>query len=37
MTQKIPEQLEVVDEIPRNPVGKVKKHVLRETYGAARS
>ena len=37
MTQKIPEQLEILDEIPRNPVGKVMKHVLRETYGATRS
>jgi len=32
MKQKIPEQLEIVSEIPRNPVGKVMKHVLRETY-----
>ncbi len=32
MKQKIPEQLETVSEIPRNPVGKVMKHVLRETY-----
>ncbi|MEE8166484.1 MAG: cyclohexanecarboxylate-CoA ligase, partial [Myxococcota bacterium] len=37
MTQKIPEQLETLEEIPRNPVGKVMKHVLRETYGATRS
>jgi cyclohexanecarboxylate-CoA ligase len=28
-TQKIPEQLELVDELPRNPMGKVLKHVLR--------
>lgn len=27
--QKIPEQLEVVTELPRNPMGKVLKHVLR--------
>jgi acyl-CoA synthetase (AMP-forming)/AMP-acid ligase II len=27
--QKIPEQLELVDELPRNPMGKVLKHVLR--------
>jgi acyl-CoA synthetase (AMP-forming)/AMP-acid ligase II len=27
--QKIPEQLEIVDELPRNPMGKVLKHVLR--------
>lgn len=28
-TQKIPEQLVIVDELPRNPMGKVLKHVLR--------
>ena len=28
--QKIPEQLEIVDELPRNPMGKVLKHVLRK-------
>lgn len=33
MNQKIPEQLEIVDELPRNPVGKVLKQQLRETYG----
>jgi acyl-CoA synthetase (AMP-forming)/AMP-acid ligase II len=27
--QKIPEQLELVGELPRNPMGKVLKHVLR--------
>jgi acyl-CoA synthetase (AMP-forming)/AMP-acid ligase II len=27
--QKIPEQLEIVDALPRNPMGKVLKHVLR--------
>jgi acyl-CoA synthetase (AMP-forming)/AMP-acid ligase II len=27
--QKIPEQLELVSELPRNPMGKVLKHVLR--------
>ena len=32
MKQKIPEQLGTVTEIPPNPVGKVMKHVLRETY-----
>ena len=32
-TQKIPEQLEVVDVLPRNPGGKVLKHELREQYG----
>ena len=30
MVQKIPEQLEVVSELPRNPTGKVLKHELRE-------
>ena len=33
MNQKIPEQLEIVDELPRNPAGKVLKQQLRETYG----
>ncbi len=32
MVQKIPEQLEVVDVLPRNPTGKVLKHELRSTY-----
>ncbi|MBV9412298.1 MAG: hypothetical protein JO148_11925 [Acidimicrobiia bacterium] len=32
MMQKIPEQLEIVDTIPRNPSGKIVKHVLRDTY-----
>jgi non-ribosomal peptide synthetase component E (peptide arylation enzyme) len=27
---KIPERLEIVKEIPRNPVGKILKKVLRE-------
>lgn len=26
---KIPEQLEIVEGLPRNPMGKVLKHVLR--------
>jgi acyl-CoA synthetase (AMP-forming)/AMP-acid ligase II len=30
--QKIPEQLEVVDTLPRNPSGKVLKHELRAKY-----
>ncbi len=30
--QKVPEQLEVVDALPRNASGKVLKHQLRETY-----
>jgi acyl-CoA synthetase (AMP-forming)/AMP-acid ligase II len=29
MTQKIPERLEVIDVMPRNPSGKVPKHELR--------
>jgi acyl-CoA synthetase (AMP-forming)/AMP-acid ligase II len=33
MVQKIPEQLEIVDALPRNPAGKVLKHELRSTYG----
>ncbi len=32
MTQKIPEQLEVVDALPRNPTGKILKFQLRERY-----
>ena len=34
MIQKVPEQLEVVDALPRNPTGKVLKHQLKETFGA---
>jgi len=30
--QKVPERLEVVDALPRNPAGKVLKHELRERY-----
>jgi cyclohexanecarboxylate-CoA ligase len=30
--QKVPEQLEIVDVLPRNPAGKVLKHELRTTY-----
>jgi cyclohexanecarboxylate-CoA ligase len=30
--QKIPEQLEIEDELPRNPSGKVLKHELRAKY-----
>jgi acyl-CoA synthetase (AMP-forming)/AMP-acid ligase II len=29
--QKIPEQLEIVEQLPRNPMGKVLKHLLRAT------
>jgi non-ribosomal peptide synthetase component E (peptide arylation enzyme) len=32
MTQKIPEQLELVAELPRNPSGKVIKQQLRERF-----
>ncbi|MCO5317106.1 MAG: AMP-binding protein [Microthrixaceae bacterium] len=32
MTQKLPEQLEFIDTIPRNPAGKVLKHVLVDQY-----
>ena len=32
--QRIPEQLEVLDALPRNPSGKVLKHQLQATYGA---
>jgi acyl-CoA synthetase (AMP-forming)/AMP-acid ligase II len=32
MMQKIPEQLELVETVPRNPTGKILKHVLREQY-----
>ena len=32
MTQKLPEQLEIIDVVPRNPAGKVLKHVLRDQY-----
>jgi cyclohexanecarboxylate-CoA ligase len=34
MTQKIPEQLEIVETVPRNPSGKILKHKLRERYAA---
>jgi non-ribosomal peptide synthetase component E (peptide arylation enzyme) len=33
--QKIPEQLEIVTALPRNPMGKVLKHVLRAEVGQA--
>jgi acyl-CoA synthetase (AMP-forming)/AMP-acid ligase II len=32
MTQKVPEQLEIVDVLPRNATGKVLKHELRKQY-----
>ena len=31
--QAIPEQLEVVDAVPRNPAGKILKHTLRQRFG----
>ena len=34
MFQKIPEQLELLDELPRNPTGKVLKHELRKRYAS---
>jgi len=33
--QKLPEQLELVDVLPRNPTGKVLKHELRKQYADA--
>ena len=33
MAQKIPEQLELIDELPRNATGKVKKFELRARFG----
>jgi acyl-CoA synthetase (AMP-forming)/AMP-acid ligase II len=30
--QAVPEQLEVVDTVPRNPAGKILKHTLRERF-----
>jgi acyl-CoA synthetase (AMP-forming)/AMP-acid ligase II len=35
MAQKIPEQLEIVESVPRNPSGKILKHKLRERYAGA--
>jgi acyl-CoA synthetase (AMP-forming)/AMP-acid ligase II len=32
MRQKIPEQLEVMGELPRNATGKVRKDVLRARF-----
>jgi acyl-CoA synthetase (AMP-forming)/AMP-acid ligase II len=32
---KKPESVVFVDELPRNPMGKVLKRVLREQYGKA--
>ena len=36
MKQKWPEQLEVIDALPRNPAGKVLKKDLRERFAATR-
>ncbi len=33
--QAVPEQLEVVDVVPRNPAGKILKHALRERYAGS--
>lgn len=33
MLQKIPEQLETTEALPRNPTGKIPKHELRARYG----
>ncbi|MEX2293284.1 MAG: AMP-binding protein [Acidimicrobiales bacterium] len=33
MTQKLPERLEIVDALPRNPTGKVLKFELRDRFG----
>ena len=32
--QKVPEQLEIVDEVPRNAMGKIEKPALRKRYSA---
>jgi cyclohexanecarboxylate-CoA ligase len=34
MRQKLPEQLELVDTLPRNPTGKILKHELRDRFRA---
>ncbi|MEO6317911.1 MAG: AMP-binding protein [Acidimicrobiales bacterium] len=33
MTQKLPERIEIVDALPRNPTGKVLKFELRDRFG----
>jgi acyl-CoA synthetase (AMP-forming)/AMP-acid ligase II len=35
MVQKVPERLEHVDVIPRNPAGKILKQDLRAQYSAS--
>jgi acyl-CoA synthetase (AMP-forming)/AMP-acid ligase II len=37
MTQKLPERLEIVDALPRNPTGKVLKFELRSRFGGGAS
>jgi non-ribosomal peptide synthetase component E (peptide arylation enzyme) len=37
MAQKLPEQLELVDELPRTGLAKVAKAELRARFGALRS
>jgi cyclohexanecarboxylate-CoA ligase len=37
MVQKIPERLELLESLPRNPSGKVLKQELRERFAAGRS
>jgi len=32
MIQKVPEQLEIVDSVPRNPAGKILKNELRSRF-----
>ena len=32
--QKVPEQLELVDEVPRNAMGKIQKPELKKRFGA---
>jgi acyl-CoA synthetase (AMP-forming)/AMP-acid ligase II len=33
--RKLPERLEVVDAVPRNPAGKIEKRELRDRFAAA--
>jgi len=35
MRQKLPERLEIVDAVPRNPTGKILKHELRKRFASA--
>ena len=34
MRQKMPEQLEIVDQVPRNPTGKILKDELRRRFAS---